>query len=595
MPAQNSYQNKTKHIIPIAVLLIVIIAFAYGAWIAFQYELDVSKSRVRRDMQLLTQELSTLVNRQIDQSMGLAIYQMDQPNLTYEDLTNYSEKLFQRSNSLFSLVALTEDTTIHFVYPLEGNEILLGLDLMSLSEQSNLVAKAKKRRRTIVTPPVDLVEGGRGIICRIPMLSYQNGIPQNFIGLLNIVINFDHLLGQSGVLEATKTYDIKIHESINGRPIGTAFFETSSAPLDQPVMMPVEIQENTWILQVTPKDGWKPASNSHILILAAGLIAALATAFYAQNQLQSQTKLNETVTQRTSELIQTNTYLEESLATIEQKRAEMEVLNSRLEQSVENLEMAQDQLIQSEKLAALGELVAGVAHEINTPLGVGITLTSFVKRQHAKVSEAFLSQELTKTTLSDYFVETEDALSVMDSSLHKAADIVRSFKNVAAEQSHLEVRLFNVSEYIQDVLINLKPKLKDRPIQINVNCDSEMEIRSYPGALSHILTNFIMNSLIHGYKEHETGVITIIVTKDGKVIRLIYQDNGRGIPLDLQHKIYNPFFTTNRSSGGSGLGLHIVHNTVSQVLDGHIDFHSEVGRGTTFTIFFNESNMMPMA
>jgi signal transduction histidine kinase len=296
--------------------------------------------------------------------------------------------------------------------------------------------------------------------------------------------------------------------------------------------------------------------------------------------------LNNIIEERTHALIQTNEYLEHTLAEVEEKQAELFLLNDQLEQSLDHLKDTQEQLILSEKFAALGELVAGVAHEINTPLGIGITLATFVADKHHRLVKLFEAGELSKSEMKEYNDAVYEALSAMVSSLNRSAEIITSFKNVAGEQSSLELRQFNVKAYFEDVLQNLKPRIKKTPHEISLICDPEIFIYNYPGVFSHILTNFIINSLVHAFTDDKAGLITIEFYKYENNCQLIYSDNGIGISEQHTSRVFDPFYTTKKGQGSTGLGLHIVHNIVTQNLKGKIGLFTEVGKGVCFTIDF---------
>lgn len=258
--------------------------------------------------------------------------------------------------------------------------------------------------------------------------------------------------------------------------------------------------------------------------------------------------------------------------------------NTALQQTLDQLRETQDQLVQTEKLASLGGLVAGVAHEINTPIGVGVTAASTLKWRSEALRESFDKQELTASGLSKYFEMVGQSTSILLTNLERAANLVQSFKQVAVDQTSPEVREFRLAEYINEILLSLGPKLKKTKIDVQVDCDPEITIRSYPGVLSQVLTNLVMNALVHAYEPEDTGVITICVTAVENGLQLLFRDDGKGIPPEAISRIFDPFFTTRRNAGGSGLGLHIVYNLVTQQLGGRIRVHSELGAGTEFTI-----------
>jgi two-component system NtrC family sensor kinase len=253
-------------------------------------------------------------------------------------------------------------------------------------------------------------------------------------------------------------------------------------------------------------------------------------------------------------------------------------------QALTELKTAQSQLVESEKMASLGSLVAGISHEINTPLGVARTSSSHVNDALTKVQKSFDDGSLTKSDMHSFLELSKDGLNLMTVNLIRASDLVNSFKKVSSDQSHDEIREFNLYDYLQETVYTLKPNLKRYQVAVLIECDEAIEWNSYPGAFSQIITNLIMNSLHHAYTKTELGSIRIYVTKNTDTLELSYQDDGSGMPPNVLKKIFDPFFTTKRGTGGTGLGMHIIYNLVTHKLQGTIEAHSEEGIGTRFTL-----------
>lgn len=256
-----------------------------------------------------------------------------------------------------------------------------------------------------------------------------------------------------------------------------------------------------------------------------------------------------------------------------------------LTRTLEHLRAAQHQLVESEKLAALGTLVAGIAHEISTPIGVGVTAASVLIERSDGISESYNAGKITRRELERYVDTARQSSAMLLSNLNRAAELIQSFKQVAVDQSSEEKRTFVVRAYIDHVLLSLRPELKRTRLKIEVEGDPQVEIHSYPGAFSQILTNLIMNSLTHAYAPDEAGTLWIRFHEQERGLALEYGDDGCGIEPEHLARIFDPFFTTRRDHGGSGLGLHIVYNLVTQRLGGTIRCTSSLGGGTRFTLF----------
>ena len=261
-------------------------------------------------------------------------------------------------------------------------------------------------------------------------------------------------------------------------------------------------------------------------------------------------------------------------------------LQKEVNRAVDQLRESQDRLVQSEKMAALGALVAGVSHEINTPVGIGVTAASALQEQAWRIRVQYAAEGLKKSDLDHFLATASESSDIILRNLQRAADLVQSFKQVAVDQVSGERRRFAIREYLEEVLRSLGPKLKPARHAVNVDCADALILDSYPGALAQVLTNLVSKSLLHAYPDGRTGRIDIVVRQHAGQVRLEYADDGIGIPPEDLRRVFDPFFTTKRGSGGSGLGMHIVYNLVTQMLGGTIDIASTVGQGMRVVVTF---------
>jgi signal transduction histidine kinase len=261
-----------------------------------------------------------------------------------------------------------------------------------------------------------------------------------------------------------------------------------------------------------------------------------------------------------------------------------EARNRELSETLDRLTLAQAQLVESEKMAALGNLVAGIAHEINTPIGIGVTATTSLDDETRHLQALADSGAMKRSDLHDHVTAVRQLSDLVLSNLNRASSLIQSFKQVAVDQSSESRRQFGIKAYIGEVLQSLSPRLKKTRITVIVEAGQEMLLDSYPGALSQIITNLVTNSLTHAYDAGTPGTIRLQAVPMAGGLRLTYSDDGKGIPPQHLDKIFDPFFTTRRGQGGSGLGLHIVYNLVTQRLKGRVRCDSREGAGTTFVI-----------
>lgn len=235
-----------------------------------------------------------------------------------------------------------------------------------------------------------------------------------------------------------------------------------------------------------------------------------------------------------------------------------------------------------EKLHSLGGLVAGVAHEINTPLGIGLTGASHLSEKTNHLQTLYQENKMKRKDLEAYFSQVEETTSLIERNLERASKLIKSFKEVSVDQSIDEARLFNLKHYIEETILALSSNLKKANTEVKVECDPILEMKANPNLFFQIISNLVMNSLIHAYPVDRAQVISVSVENKKDKLIIQYSDNGKGMPASVVEKIFEPFFTTNRSQGGSGLGMHIVHNLVTMGLHGSIECESKEGSGTKF-------------
>lgn len=265
---------------------------------------------------------------------------------------------------------------------------------------------------------------------------------------------------------------------------------------------------------------------------------------------------------------------------------ELRTSKEKAEGALLELNAAQQNLIDAERLAALGGLVAGVAHEVNNPIGISLTVaSSFARRADMFDAELRSDGPLRKSQLEDFVRTSRDAAGQLVANLHRAGELIQSFKQVAVDRSHAERRQFSLSEATDQIIASLRPVLKRAPITLSVDMPEGLIIDGYPGSYGQILTNLFLNAANHAFADGRSGAITISARPRGSDdVEIIFADNGAGMTPDVQRQAFDPFFTTRRNEGGTGLGLHIVYNLVTQQLGGRMMLESRLGQGTTFRI-----------
>jgi PAS domain S-box-containing protein len=271
----------------------------------------------------------------------------------------------------------------------------------------------------------------------------------------------------------------------------------------------------------------------------------------------------------------------------ERKRGELEMRKAKdaAEAALRNLRETQNSLIEAEKLAALGRLVAGVAHEVNNPVGISLTVASSLERKSANFAAEVARGNLKRSSLNEFLETTRDASSQLVANLNRAAELIQSFKQVAADRNYSDQRSFDLGDLTEQVVMSLRPGLRKHHLTLNVDCQPNLTMNSYPGPYGQVLTNLFLNAVAHAFPEGRPGAVDILVRESGKDnVEIIFSDNGCGMSLDVRRRAFDPFFTTRRDQGGTGLGLHIVYSIVTNRLGGRLELDSEPGEGTRIQI-----------
>ncbi|HXO67501.1 MAG TPA: PAS domain S-box protein [Bradyrhizobium sp.] len=271
----------------------------------------------------------------------------------------------------------------------------------------------------------------------------------------------------------------------------------------------------------------------------------------------------------------------------ERKRGELEMRKAKdaAEAALRNLRETQNSLIEAEKLAALGRLVAGVAHEVNNPVGISLTVASSLERKTALFTSEVARGSLKRSSLNDFLEASRDASSQLVANLNRAAELIQSFKQVAADRNYSDQRTFDLADLTDQVVMSLRPGLRKHNLTLNVECQPNLTMNSYPGPYGQVLTNLFLNSVAHAFPNGRSGTVDIKVRESGKDnVEILFSDNGIGMSLDVRRRAFDPFFTTRRDQGGTGLGLHIVYSIVTNRLGGRLDLDSQPGGGTRIQI-----------
>ena len=487
---------------------------------------------------------------------------------------------------------------IEYTEPLKGNENAFGLDLAALPPHLKSLEIARDSGDIVATERITLVQdssGAPGFVARAPV--YRNGMPLQtaeqrraaLVGFVAIVFRVNTLMREVIDAPLLQHLQVRIEDSgYGGGAMPPASSDTllydsdgkadagqpaSLLPVDLSALKVLPVGHRRWLIRFQGHEGSRYGSSSMpvLLIGVAGLIiSALIAALLVSARRLTDTKHG----------------LEHSLAELERQKSNVEQARSDLASVVQTLKQAQTNLVTSEKMAALGALVAGVAHELNTPIGNSL-LTASALSDMVRDFERRLASDggLKRSALEAHLAEARKACDIMNNSLTRAADLITSFKQVAVDQASGQRRVFRLEDVVRDTLATYATQLRRRVCEVSFDVPADLELDSYPGSLSQVLNNLIGNALLHGFDGRECGAIKITARRSSEDwVTLEFRDNGVGMTPGTLHKIFDPFFTTKLGQGGSGLGMNIVYNIVTGVLRGTIKVEADAGNGTCVTL-----------
>lgn len=506
----------------------------FGVILNLEYQRTVNSQKESLNIYLdhLKEEIDRLLNERLYNLRGFIPYIQLNPDLSQEAFENYAKLLLSEDDVIIKDIVLMRDTTVTHFYPVEGNEAIMGVDIAKVDIWNEKVLLAKNEGETVIDGPYKIIEGGMGIICRIPFDYSPEEGQTTYYGIMNYVVNYDVFLERTGLSQALEDYHLRI-EQVNQVDQSELIIASNHQDFKEDAVTHVLQLPNTlWKFTIEYKDGYNGFS---LFFKLLGILAVLVISF---------------------SFISVDTIIKSKEA---------------LELSLNQLKQAQDKLILSEKLATLGDLTANVAHEINTPLGNSISLTSHIHKRHEDVKEKFENDTLTLRELTHLFDTSISTYERMNKNLNRIVYLVDDFKRLTSSGQVSELKFIELDSFVLNVLEELNSN-EIHPIAIEHQLES-IRLFTDPVALRNTINNLFRNSIAHGFKDRSDNIIYIQAKeiKNTHEVLLEYWDNGVGFKEEALDHVFTPFYSTKKHEGHSGLGLHIVYNAVVNVLGGSID------------------------
>ncbi len=272
--------------------------------------------------------------------------------------------------------------------------------------------------------------------------------------------------------------------------------------------------------------------------------------------------------------------------TVQERTAQVEKAKSKLQDTVNKLELVMDELVQAEKLASLGSMVAGISHELNTPIGNALTVTTALEHRFDVLAMQMTTGSMSRTSMDAFISGGQEMTRLIVRSTQRAVDLLNTFKQVASDQASAQQRVFNLHQVTEDILTTVRTTVLKPDIQIQNLVPTNIDCDSFPGPLGQVIANVVQNSIVHGFKNSDAGVIRVQADQRGNRVRVSITDDGAGMTPTVLARAFDPFFTTQLGRGGSGIGLSVCHRIITSVLGGSMAAASSAGFGATLTLEF---------
>jgi signal transduction histidine kinase len=526
-----------------AVTAILCIGVGLSMLVAWQIGLSAYRTwqaSAIADAERLSSELRYRVQREQEPLVAASVLYFGSNVVTFDELQAASAQLVRMSSEQYSLA-------FAFITPDNAGayELVYGIgtsELLRTAENTPLDARLYDSVALALEDPTSLVTGALFHADGKSLLPITIAVPNGSLrGALLYLIDFSALLQDvSDELNSDRMHLTIIHPETPDEPHGL----TDPLNFTDEFRYNIELDLGVFVWDLVwqfRQDYGQPVNYlPAYIVFLCGIIFSSLAALYVKILLQQKQKIQILVDEKSAKL-----------------------------------DNAQEQMIQQGKLAALGGMVAGISHELNTPIGNGLMGASILDARTKEIKHSFDSQQLTQSELSDYLNTAVDSSKIVEQNLRRAANLISSFKQVAVDQTSSRRRHFNVSVVLNEMKTTLQPQLKHTPHVLIIECPENLPMQSYPGPLGQVLTNLVMNSLKHALSPSKRGIMKISVTQHSSTkISIRYTDNGIGIDKAIAGQIFDPFFTTQLGQGGSGLGLHIVWSLVSEVLGGDISLEN---------------------
>ena len=566
-----------KKTLPFITATLVFLFFGFLIHQEFNFEHSVSKTNTKQQLQIVSANVEKIFSQSAMNINGLQAYFEQNPNFENPMLTDYANRLFDDSNRIIKTVALTQNSTIKYVYPPQGNESILNVDLLKIPSQKEKTAKVLETGTSTLLGPIEVIQGWEAFIF-ISALHFNTSSSNKPDGLLTITLDHKAIFAESGLEQLLLKYQVRL---VNIERDFSEHVIYQSVQFNDKDTVSIEIYpyDQHWRLMVYPIGGWQIRTDILFSMIFIGIIATLSTYYLLLRLIRNNQRLDALVNERTRALIDTNEELQTSLAINEERQAELEILNNNLENTIIELKYTEQKLRTVEKMNVISELIAGIAHRVNTPIGTIQTMTSFMKK--------LLTDYRSLKTRSDVAVEESEIIANLDESLliierstNKAIGIISSFKLLSSVQKDSAAEPFQLKTVLAAITAEL---FTQKNIKTHVFIECDCLLRTSKTIVSQAISSIL--TFISEYSHHDNEItysFSAEIINDLCVLTL----NISPVTLsqDTVAKPFEPHLLLSADSKITGLELFIAYQLITEVLSGDLR-HTSSDSVQVFTFY----------
>lgn len=576
------YKFPLKKSLPFITTFIIAVCFLLAIYNELNYERSALKASTKQELQIVAAKLDSLFTQSIETTFGLKSYFEENPDFHNPALEKFNQRLYGEHERIIKTFALTDGSTIKYIYPLKGNENALNIDLLSLPNQAVVTKKTLEDGTYSLLGPLKVIQGWEAFIFMAALNLAEDSFGPSK-GLVTVTLDHNELLAESGVLNLLNKYEVQL-VNVNPDFSEQVLFKSNQFKKGDSVSVEIFPYKQHWKLFIHPINGWEIRAVVIFIMTFTGIVISSGSYYLLYSLMRRNEQLDQLVAVRTKDLVWTNNELHESLALNEERQAELELLNERLEMTIVELKYTLQKLNVTEKAKVISDLIAGVAHRINTPIGNILSMVSFIKTQ---IQDYHNNMQIPQSgeLENDLIASIDECIMIIDRSTIKAIGIMSNFEHLSSIKSQADFEFFNINESIDDAMVKLSPEIN---VIIDNRTNRECLIYSSKTILSQIIHSIILVLLEYRSIETETTIRFDVNSINGLCV-LTIGVVGLNFPQEIIDKTFDPHLFIPANSKLTGLELFIAFQLACDVLGGDLKYSAISQIEHEFTLYISES------